>query len=83
MVRPLAPKERERDVIFEPGRLIPFAVQAWDGFHGDKGLMMSLSSWVFVTLDAPVPSTARLSSLLAVVLTGLGEWWLVRRVRRE
>ena len=81
MVRSLAPRERERDVTFEPGRLIPFAVQAWDGFNGDKGLMMSLSSWVFVTLDAPVPLTARLSSLLAVVLTGLGEWWLVRRVR--
>ncbi|MBI1726685.1 MAG: c-type cytochrome [Candidatus Rokubacteria bacterium] len=81
MVRSLAPRERERDVTFEPGRLIPFAVQAWDGFNGDKGFMMSLSSWVFVTLDAPVPLTARLSSLLAVVLTGLGEWWLVRRVR--
>ena len=83
MVRSLAPKERERDVTFEPGRLIPVAVQAWDGFNGEKGLMMSLSSWVFVTVEAPVPLTARLSSLLAVVLVGLVEWWLIRRVRRE
>jgi DMSO reductase family type II enzyme heme b subunit len=83
MTRPLVPKERDKDVTFEVGKLIPFAVQAWDGANGEKGLMMSLSSWNYVTLEAPTPVTAYLSSLLALVFVGLLERWLVRRARRS
>jgi DMSO reductase family type II enzyme heme b subunit len=83
MVRPLVARDAARDVAFEPGRLIPFAVQAWDGANGEKGLMMSLSSWAFVTLEAPVSAWAYLSSLLAVCVVGIAEWWLIRRVRGQ
>ncbi len=80
MVRPLLPKGK--DVTFEVGRLIPFAAQAWDGSNGEKGVMMSLSSWNYVTLEAPTPVTAYVYSLLGVGFVGLLEWWVVRRVRR-
>lgn len=82
MTRPLAPKERARDVTFEPGRLIPFAIHAWDGANGERGLMMALSSWAYVVLEAPVSVWVYLSSLLAVCVVGLVEWWVIRRVRR-
>jgi DMSO reductase family type II enzyme heme b subunit len=83
MARPLVAKDRDKDVTFEAGRLVPFAVQAWDGANGEKGLMMSLSSWNYVTLDAPTPATAYLYSLLGIMGVGVLEWWLVRRVRRK
>jgi DMSO reductase family type II enzyme heme b subunit len=82
MVRPLAPRAG-RDITFEPGRLIPFAVHAWDGDNGEKGLMMSLSSWNYVTLEAPIPVAVYLYSLLGVMAVAIAEWGLVRRVRRR
>lgn len=83
MTRPLVAKDPAKDVTFEPGRLVPFAVQAWDGANGEKGLMMSLSSWHFVVLEAPTPASAWVFPLLGVGLVGLAEWWLIRRVRRR
>lgn len=82
MIRPLGAKDATRDLTFEAGRLIPFAVHAWDGSNGEKGLMMSLSSWNFLLLEAPVPLSAYLFPLGGVGLVGLVELWLVRRVRR-
>lgn len=82
MTRSLMPKDPAKDVTFEPGRLIPFAVQAWDGANGEKGMLMSLSSWHGVVLEAPVPASAYVFPLLGIGLVGLAEWWLVRRVRR-
>jgi len=64
-------------------RLVPFAVQAWDGANGERGLRMSLSSWSYVVLDAPAPVTAYLLPLLAVGLVALAEWGLLRRVKRQ
>lgn len=82
MTRPLGPQDRGKDVTFEPGRLVPFAVQVWDGSNGERDLMMSLSSWHFVVLEAAPPLTAYLFPVLAVAIVGLGECWLIRRVRR-
>ncbi|OGL15109.1 MAG: hypothetical protein A3F92_16760 [Candidatus Rokubacteria bacterium RIFCSPLOWO2_12_FULL_71_22] len=83
MTRPRAPKDPATDVTFEPGRLVPFAVHAWDGSNGEHGLRMSLSSWNFVVLDAPAPATVYLSPLLALGLVALVEWGLIRRVKRR
>ena len=82
MSRPLAPKDRTKDVTFEVGRLIPFAVQVWDGSNGEKDLMMSLSSWNFLMFEAVPPSTVYLFPGFAIVIVGLAEWWVIRRVRR-
>jgi len=82
MTHPRVPKDPTKDVTFEPGRLIPFAVQAWDGANGETGLLMALSSWHFVVLESPTPVSAYLFPLLGIGVVGLAEWWLVRRVRR-
>jgi DMSO reductase family type II enzyme heme b subunit len=83
MSRSLRSRAPSGDVTFEPGRLIPFAVQAWDGSNGEKGLMMALSSWAYVVLEASVPATAYAAALFGVVLAGALEGWLVRRARRR
>ena len=44
---------------------------------------MSLSSWHFVVLEAPMPASAWLFPLLGVGVVGLAEWWLIRRARRS
>ena len=83
LTRALAPGDPRTDVTFTPGRLLPFAVQAWDGANGEHGLRMSLSSWSYVVLDAPAPVTAYLLPLLGVALVGLAELGLLRRVKRQ
>lgn len=82
MRRTLVPAGARGDVAFEPGRLIPFAVHAWDGSNGEQGLMMSLSSWNYIVLEVPVPLAVYVWSLLGVALTGLLEWRLIRGARR-
>jgi DMSO reductase family type II enzyme heme b subunit len=82
MTRTLARKTGEKDVPFEIGKLIPFAVQAWDGANGEKGLMMSLSSWNFLVLESAPPLTVFLYTALGIGIVGLVEWWLIRRFRR-
>lgn len=67
---------------FEVGKLIPFAFQAWDGANGEKGLMMSLSSWNFLVLEAIPPMWVYLVPVFAIAIVALAEWWLIRRIRR-
>jgi DMSO reductase family type II enzyme heme b subunit len=81
MTRPLVPKDRGKDVTFQVGRLIPFAVQVWDGSNGEKEFMTSLSSWNFLILEAVPPLRVYLFPVFALAIVGLAEWWLIRRVR--
>ncbi|MFQ5847025.1 MAG: c-type cytochrome [Candidatus Methylomirabilales bacterium] len=83
VTRSLVPHDRTGDVTFELGRLIPFAIQAWDGSNGEKGLMMSLSSWNFIVLEAAMPVTVYLYAVFGIGVVGLAEWWLIRGVRRR
>lgn len=71
-----------RETVFAPGRLVPFAVQVWDGASGEHGLMLALSSWAFVRLEAPASPWTPLPALATVAVVALGEWWAVRRARR-
>jgi|GEM_PF-63344 len=82
MRRALAGRDRGKDIAFEPGKLIPFAVHAWDGSNRERGLMMALSSWNFVYLAVPTPLTAYLYAVLGFLAVGGVEWGLIRRVRR-
>jgi len=43
---------------------------------------MSLSSWNFLVLEAPPALLAYLAPIVALVAVGLGEWWVIMRVRR-
>lgn len=80
MRRPLQTEDRN-DIQFVKGRFIPLALNAWDGSNGEHGLIMSLSTWHSVILEAPVPPTVYLYTLLAVLLSGGLGLWLVRRER--
>lgn len=44
MKRTLLPKDPDKDVPFERGKLIPLAFHAWDGSNGETGLQRSISS---------------------------------------
>ena len=80
--RPRATKDRN-DVQFVAGKFIPLAVNAWDGSNGEHGLIMSLSTWHYVLLEAPVPLTVYLYALLGVVVVGGIGFWLMRKVEKE
>ncbi|MFQ5624664.1 MAG: ethylbenzene dehydrogenase-related protein, partial [Paracoccaceae bacterium] len=56
MKRPLNTGDKN-DVQFETGVFIPMSVNAWDGSNGEHGLIMSLSSWYYVVLEAPTPAS--------------------------
>ena len=70
------------DVQFEVGKLVPFAMHAWDGANDEYGLRMALSSWYFLALETPVPLNVYLYAVLGALLAGGAEWWSVRAARR-
>ena len=80
MKRPLTTPDRG-DVQFAPGRFIPMSLNAWDGSNGEHGLIMSLSTWHYVFLEAPTPVRVYLYAILAVLITGGLGFWLRRKVR--
>ena len=66
--RPLTTADAANDVQFERGRLIPLAVQAWDGSRGETDKIMALSSWIYVTLETPRPLAAYFYGLLGILM---------------
>lgn len=82
MKRPLTTNSKG-DVQFERGRFIPFSLNAWDGSNGEHNLIMSLSTWNFVVMEAPAPMMIYVYTLLGMVGVGGVEIWLMRKVRRE
>lgn len=73
----------KNDVQFVKGRFIPFSLNVWDGSNGEHGLIMSLSTWHYVYLESSTPAKIYLYTFLGIVLSGLGEFWLVRKNRRD
>ncbi len=71
------------DIQFEEGRLIPIAFNVWDGSNGEHGLIMSLSAWSFVALEAPVPPALYGWTVLVILLVAGGQWWFVRFSRHH
>jgi len=71
------------DVQLEPGRLIPLAVNVWNGANEEFGLRRTISSWYFVLLEKP-PSL----SIYILPIFGFGlalglEFLFIRRVKRR
>ncbi len=81
MTRPLQTEDRN-DVQFVEGQFIPMAVNAWDGSNGEHGIIMSLSSWHYVLLEAPTPVSVYAYALIAVAFTGGLGAWMTRLARR-
>ncbi|VAW10096.1 hypothetical protein MNBD_ALPHA09-1098 [hydrothermal vent metagenome] len=79
MKRPLNTGDKS-DVQFEPGIFTPMSVNAWDGSNGEHGLIMSLSTWYFVFLEAPTPAKVYIYTVLAFLLMGGLGLWLTRKV---
>lgn len=77
MVRPLKTKDRQGDIQFEPGKIIPFALHAWDGWNGEQGLQMSISSWQFLVLEPSTPVAVYLYTILSILFGFGAEFWLI------
>ena len=73
----------KNDVQFEPGVFIPMSLNAWDGSNGEHGLIMSLSTWYFVFLEAPTPIKVYIYALLAFLAVGALGIWLMRKWSNE
>ncbi|MFQ5783389.1 MAG: ethylbenzene dehydrogenase-related protein [Alphaproteobacteria bacterium] len=72
MRRPLKTEDKN-DVQFDKGVFIPMAANAWDGSNGEHGLIMSLSSWFYVIIEAPTPFSVYVYAVLAFLgVGGLG-----------
>jgi DMSO reductase family type II enzyme heme b subunit len=82
MKRPRQTKDKN-DVQFEAGRFIPLSLNAWDGSNGEHGLIMSLSSWYYVFLEAPTPISVYLYTILAILITGGLGFWLMRKAQAQ
>ncbi len=82
MKRPLTTDDKN-DVQFEKGVFTPFSANAWDGSNGEHGLIMSLSTWHYVFLEAPTPISVYVLTVLAILIAGTLGIWLMRKVERE
>jgi len=81
MKRPLTTKNKN-DVQFTQGKFIPFSLDAWDGANGEQGLMMAVSTWNNVILEAPVPNSVYIYTILGIVLVGCLEVVIVRKLKK-
>ncbi len=82
MKRPLITDDRS-DVQFAQGKFIPMAINAWDGSNGEHRLIMSLSTWHYVFLEAPTPMSVYGYTGLAVLLTGVVGFGLMKKAENE
>jgi len=82
MKRPLKTDDKN-DVQFEAGIFIPMAMNAWDGSNGEHGVIMSLSSWHYVFIEAPMPITVYIFTALGFILTGGVLVWFARKVEAK
>ncbi|MDA1100302.1 MAG: ethylbenzene dehydrogenase-related protein [Proteobacteria bacterium] len=78
MKRPLQTGDKN-DVQFKPGVFVPVSVNAWDGSNGEHGLIMSLSTWHYVFLEAPTPISVYVYAVLAFLIAGAVGIWLTRK----
>ncbi len=57
---------------FNKGQFIPLALNTWDGSNGEHGRVINLSSWYNVLLEAPVPVTVYICTVLATYRRWVG-----------
>ncbi len=81
--RVLVPENKRGAIPFEAGKLIPVAVEAWEGANGEHGMLMSLSTWHYLYLKESTPLRVYAFALLGVALVAAGELWLWRRAGRK
>lgn len=79
--RPLVTDDKN-DVQFEPGKFIPIAVNAWDGWNHDIGMQKSVSSWYYIYLEKPMPVKVYIITAMAVLILAGLELYLIRKWSR-
>ncbi len=82
MKRPLNTGDKN-DVQFAKGLFTPMSVNAWDGSNGEHGLIMGLSTWHYVFIEAPTPVSVYVYSVLAFLVAGGLGIWLMRKAEKE
>jgi len=70
------------DIQFEPGKFIPIAFLAWDGWRGEQDAGGAISSWYLIYLEKPVPPLNYIWIPAAMIAAALLEWLIVWAVRR-
>ena len=53
------------------------SVNAWDGSNGEHGLIMGLSTWHYVFIEAPTPMRVYVYAILAVLVVLIALFFLV------
>ena len=81
MKRPLTTENKKKDIQFEKGQLVPFALNAWEGTNGEHQLIMSVAAWSFVYLPIETPKSVYLYGLFGIVIAGGIEFWLIKKSR--
>ncbi len=82
MKRPLNTDDRN-DIQFVKGKFTPMAINAWDGSNGEHGLIMSLSTWYYVFIEAKTPNTVYIYTLISILATAMLGIWLTKIAIRE
>lgn len=77
--RPLAGTEGEMAIT--PGSFVPIAFQLQDGYSGEVGTKMSVSTWYSVLPQPETPMSVWLWPAGFALATVVGEVWLIRRRR--
>jgi len=80
--RPLLSVDKS-DTPFEKGKLIPFALAAWDGSNSEYGGLKSVSPWYYITLRTPTPYTVYGYIAIAVIIGVSIEFFFIARYRRR
>lgn len=81
--RPLEGSDEVGELDFPVGEMIPVGFFAWDGDNGEAGTRGSISSWYFLHLGQPTPTTVYAAPVAAVILTFLLGMGVIVRARRE
>jgi cbb3-type cytochrome c oxidase subunit III len=83
MKRPLTTANNDQDIQFEPGRFVPVAFFVWDGSNGETGGKMAISHWYYLLLEPPLPKEVFIYPVVAIAVTGVVQWWVIRRLRKK
>ena len=75
--------EDESELQFTVGETIPIAFFAWDGDNGEEGTRGAVSSWYFVYLGEPVPTSVFATPLFVMFLSAALGMIIVVRVQRK
>ncbi len=82
ITRPLVTVDKKKDIQFEKGKLIPYALAVWDGSNSEIGGQKSISSWYFLALEKTTPKSVYLYVIIALILGASIQFWVIARIRR-